>query len=325
MSSSGRSPEFTPFFYFFAMIDARLIRTLLRSILTILCIMKLCVGCSGSDQATQLSVDEKVDAGVEFLRVFNFQSAYSKLIVAQPQVDKGSEVWPLATYSLALAAWHKSPPGNEALLEAKSLLNQVIEHDPASEFAASALLDLGRIAEVSDFLGDPTDVPTAQAYYQQVLDEFPGTDMSARATAFLAQSMAQSFDSDSVRKAIELLEVEMAAQPNSPWIGTLAQYTAQLYAFYLHDLKASLGPYEQAMEAGFPRSADSDVSLWQFGLLAQKAGEDIMSARVFSRLVRNYPRSIYGTVARDRVIQIAQAHPDANIQIPERHGLNIGR
>jgi tetratricopeptide (TPR) repeat protein len=288
-------------------------------------VFNFCVGCSDRDSTSPELIGEQVEAGIESLRVFNFQSAYRVLSIAQPNLDKDAESWLLATYSLALAAWHKSPPSHEALIEAESLLEQVIEQDPKSEFAASALLDLGRIEEVSDFLGDSTDVPAAQVYYKQVIREFPATEMSARATAFLAQSMAQSFDSESVRDAIKLLESEIAAQPDSPWVGTLSQYVAQLYAFYLHDSKASLQPYERAMEVGFPRSADSDISLWQFGLLAQKAGEDIMAARVYSRLVKKYPRSIYGTVARERVIQIAQAHPDRLIQIPDLRGLSIGR
>jgi tetratricopeptide (TPR) repeat protein len=287
--------------------------------------MKLCVGCSGSNSDAHFSVDQEVEAGGEYLRVFNFVSAYNILSTAQPQLKVDSPQWTLATYSLALAAWHKSPPSNEALVEARSLLEQVIAHDPASEFAASALLDLGRMAEVADFLADTADVPAAQGYYTQVIEGFPRTEMSIRASVFLAQSMAQSFDKKSVREAIGLLEAEMAAQPDSPWIGTLAQYTAQLYAFYLDEPGAALEPYETAMEVGFPRSADSDASLWQFGLLAQEADEYLTAARVFSRLVSNYPRSIYGTVARQRVIQIAEAHPDADIEIPESHGLNIGR
>ncbi|WPJ96466.1 tetratricopeptide repeat protein [Coraliomargarita algicola] len=282
-------------------------------------------GCSGDGAHANMPLEEQVTAGVEYLRVFNFEDAYKVLKHAHPQLEQDSDQWALATYSLALAAWHKSPPSHDALVEAQGYFKQVVAVEPESEWAASSLLDLGRMAEIADFIDDTEDVATAQAYYRQVLTQFPGTEMSVRATVFLAQSMAQSFDPELVREAIHLLETEMAAQPESPWMGTMAQYLAQLYAFYAHDPKAALEPYERAMEVGFPRSADSDVSLWQMGLLAEEAGEALTAARVFTRLVENYPRRTYGTVARERVIQLAQAYPDAGIEIPELHGLGIGR
>ena len=272
----------------------------------------------GSSQA-------QVARGVEYLRVFNFESAYKVLSQVQPELDKSSDDWSLATYSLALSAWHKSPPSSAAVEEAKVLLEAVVAKDPNSTWAASALLDIGRIAEVADFLGDTTDVAAARSYYRQVRQDFPDTDMSARATAFLAQSMAQSFEPLEVESAIELLAAEIELQADSPWVGVLAQYAAQLCAFYLEDVEASLPFYRIAMDTGFPRSADADVSLWQFGRLYQEVGEDIMAAAIFIRLLDQYPRSTYGTLARDRIVKIARAHPEAGIVVPERQGIRLGR
>jgi|GEM_PF-5174406 len=282
-------------------------------------------GCSEGKHVAQLSDSEKIEEGVEYLRVFNFDSAYSTLSDVQPELEVSDPNWPLATYSLGLAAWHKTPPENESLIEARTLLKLVAERAHDSIFAASALLDLGRMAEVSDFRGDPPDVAKAQSYYREVMDRFPVTEMSTRATLFLAQTLAQSFENESVREAIILLNDEIESQPDSKWKGTLAQYVAQLYAFYLHDSRSALIPYETAMRAGFPRSAESDVSLWQFGLLAQEAGNDLLAAEVFNRIVVEYPRSIYGTVARSRIIEISKKYPEEGIVIPELSTVGLGR
>ncbi len=290
-----------------------------------LCALSFWTGCSDQNELAHMPIEGQVEAGLDSMRIFDFELAYKILSEAQPKVSQSSEQWVVATYALGLAAWHKAPSSPEAVEEAKSLFAAVVAHAPESEYAASALLDLGRIAEISDYLGEPTDVPSAQAYYKQVHAQFPNSDMSARATVFLAQSMAQSFELEQVNAAIQLLDEEMELQPNSPWLSAMSQFQAHLYAFYARDVSAALKPYETAMELGFTRSAEADGSLWQFGLLAQEAGEDFVAARVFSRLVENYPRSIYGTVARERVIKIAKAHPDADIEIPELSDLGLGR
>ncbi|WP_269522650.1 tetratricopeptide repeat protein [Coraliomargarita parva] len=287
--------------------------------------LALLSACSNRNAFSDLPLDEQVGAGVEFLRVFNFDSAYKVLSVVQPELPQDDSNWTLATYSLGLAAWHKTPPGDTALEEARTLFELVVAVSPSSELAASALLDLGRMAEISDYLGDPTDVPLAQDYYKRVLDEYPGTEMSTRAALFLAQCMAQSFEPEQILEAIVVLDAALSRQPDSPWASTILQYKAQLYAFYLNDYPASLKPYEEAMELGFPRSSEGDLSLWQLGLLAEEGGDDLLAARAYTRLVRDFPRSTYGAVARRRVVQIAGAHPELDIPIPELSEIELGR
>ncbi|MDQ8206350.1 hypothetical protein QEH52_02440 [Coraliomargarita sp. SDUM461003] len=265
-----------------------------------------------------MSQQDALNTGIEYLRVFNFSDAYQVLSDVQSSYSPEGNAadWQVATYSLAIAAWHQSPPSQEGLLEARSLMESIIEHAPGSLYAASAMLDIGRILEIAYFHGDSVDVLAAQRYYQRVREEFAGTDMALRATLYLAQSRAQSFDSVEVQTAIDLLESEMSELEDSPWLGILAQYTAQLYAFYLDQPKQALQPYAIAMEAGFPRSADSDASLWQFALLAEKAEDYEFAARIFARLLQDFPRSIYATISRERLVQVLADHPELTIEVP---------
>lgn len=281
--------------------------------------------CSKDDAYSELNLAQRVDQGVEYLRVFNFESAYNLLSDVQPNLKRQNTQWPLATYSLALAAWHKAPPQPEAMLEAESLFNAVIEHDEDSVLAASALLDLGRMAEISDFRGDITDVASAQKYYRQVIEEFSGTEMATRGSMYLAQSMAQSLEPEQVKAAIAVLDTALAEQPDSPWASTMLQYQAQLYAFYLHDYSSALVPYEKAMALGFPRSSEGDLSLWQLGLIAEQAHGEELAAKAYTTLIRKYSRSVYGSAAQNRLKAIAAAHPNLNIQVPELRQIELGR
>jgi TolA-binding protein len=276
------------------------------------------IGCHEPDQGERSEGGNSLELGLEYLRVFNFDDAYQALNEAKSEITQEDAAnWNLVTYSLALAAWHQAPPSSARLLEARSLLDSIIEFDSGSVYAASAMLDIGRILEVSNFIGDEVDLPAAQSYYRRVHEEFPQTDMACRAVLYLAQSMAQTFDLVQIEAAVALLEAEMDAQADSPWLGTMAQYTAQLYAFYLDEPQAALKPYAIAMDAGFPRSADTDMSLWQLALLAETSKEYAFAAEVFARLLRDYPRSIYATISRDRLTHLLTSHPEVTVEIPE--------
>ncbi len=281
-------------------------------------------GCT-NDRHSDLPPEKQLDRGLEALSIFNFNEAQKFLSLAQPQYEVGSTNWPLATYSLALATWHSTPPNAENVAKAKALLLQVVEQAPSSEFAASALVDLGRIEEASDYLGDVENIPSAREYYQRVRMDFPQSEMSFRATLFLAQTYAQTFDPEQVEIGIELLDQLMASNPPEKWKGLAAQYTAQLYAFYLDQPEKAYDAYRMAVDSGLPRPADIDVSLWQFGLLAEKAGHELEAVEIYSEILREHPRSIYGTLAYQRAIDIAKRHPDENIHVPEQVTSGVGR
>ncbi|MDQ8207323.1 tetratricopeptide repeat protein [Coraliomargarita sp. SDUM461003] len=284
----------------------------------------LLVGCGGPE-ASELSVEEQVQAGVKALQIFDFEQSREILLQAQPKVDVSDEtLWTLATYSYALSAWHDSPPVEENVLVAKAALQELIERYPQSLYASCALIDLGRMAEIKDFPHDEPDVETARGYYRQVIQEFPDSDMAVRATLNLAQTYAQELEESSVRQAIQLLE-ERLPNLDSGWVGLYAQYIAQLYAFYLKDHDAAIQPYLKAVDAGLPRASDGDVSLWQLGLLAEDVGQAMTAARSYAKLIDAYPRSVYTTVARQRLLAIAEQNPAAEITIPELPETTFGR
>ncbi|WP_309386286.1 tetratricopeptide repeat protein [Cerasicoccus frondis] len=281
-----------------------------------MCLALLVVGCSG-DSRFEGTAEEQVDKGIQYLSIFNFEEGYHLLSHAQPLLTPDQDKWALATYSLGVATWHKAPPTGESLKQAEALFRQVVETKPESAYAASALLDLGRLAEVSDYIDDPADVDSARGYYEQVRSQFPGTEWSTRATLYLAQSKAQTFERDQVEEAVASLEAEIGRDPTGPWVGILSQYLAQLYAFYLDDPANGLQAYERAVRAGLPRPVDEDMSLWQFALLAEDAGEYQLAVELYRRIVHDFPRSIYGTVAEQRADKLVSEHPEIDRVFPD--------
>lgn len=273
---------------------------------------------SSSTEATQ----DPLETGISELRAFNFNQAHAILLEHAQHISPEDLDWPLATYSLALATWHQAPSTQQGIDDAKVLFHALVEKAPQHNLAASALIDLGRIAEFSQ--ADDA-AAQAQAYYKRVQDKFPGTEMAVRASLLEAQSLARSFDEQQVKQAIQLLEKLTKEQAGSQWIGTIEQYIAHLYAFYLDELEPAITHYSAAKEFGFPRSSDTDLSLWQLGLWQQEAKQDLAAAETFTELVEEHPRSVYGSVARKRIIEIAKQHPEANITIPELAEVRLGR
>jgi len=288
-----------------------------------LCLICLLAACQGKKDLSPSELDALTADGIGSLQTYSFDIAYKALSTAHAQSATTDPDYIKITYCLALAAWHKSPPSHDAIIEAKQHLRSVVEMSPDSKWAASALIDLGRIDEVADFNADETDVPSAQAYYKRVRNKFPNSEYSAKATLYLAQSMIQDFDKPSTEAAAQLLVEEMKAQPDSHWLSTMAQFTAQIYAFYLNNKEQALTYYNTAWERGFPRAAEADLSLWQYGLLAQECEQDLLAAKVFTEIVQKYPRSLYGTLARERVRQIAVKYPDAEIVVPTLNAVKV--
>ncbi len=275
------------------------------------------MACSNKSHDIPATDEETLTAGLEALRVFNFGRSFELFQQLHGSTDIDDENWPLITYSYAISAWLKTPITAEGVALGVSLLESVVEQVPGSTYAASATLDLGRIAEISDFRGDPTDVTTARTYYERVRSEFPNSAMSTRATLFLAQTYVQTLETDSIHKAIDLLNACLDEQTNDEWIGLISQYIGELYDFYLDQPHKAVDPLQMAIQAGLPRHADTDSILWRMGVLAQNAGRDLLAAKAYTQIIEEFPRTVYRSVSMERLEQIQKKYPEENIGLPD--------
>lgn len=262
------------------------------------------LGCSQPSEESQVSKQDTLEAGLAALRVFDFEQSYETFQQLSASVQKEDEMWPLVTYSHAISAWLKTPTTAEGVAEAVRLLDLLSQEKPKSTYTASALLDLGRITEISNFRGDTPDVVTARRYYERVRTEFPNSEMAIRATLFLAQTYAQTLNPADIHKAIDLLDACLQDPANAAWVGLIAQYVGVLYEQYLDQPQKAIDPYMQAAQAGLARHADTDSVLWHIGVLAQRAGRDQLAAQAYAQIIRDYPRTVYRSVSQERLEQI---------------------
>ncbi len=281
--------------------------------LLLLSLLLSSISCSNKSSNAYGSEEASLDAGLEALRVFDFKRSYHIFQQLHASTNVDDTNWALITYSYAVSAWLKTPISPESVSQAESLLETLYEQNPDSIYSANALLDLGRIAEISDFRGDVTDVTTAREYYERVRAEFPNSEMSTRATLFLAQTYAQTLETDGVHRAIDLLEDCIQEQADEEWIGLIAQYLGQLYSDYLNQPNKAIDPLFQATQAGLPRQADTDSVLWRIGVLAQKADRDLLAAQAYTQIIQNFPRTVYRSVSEERLEQIQKKYPEKDI------------
>ena len=260
--------------------------------------------CSKSTTEDAKPAQSALQAGIESLRVFDFNRSFEAFQALHASTSQEDEDWPLITYSYGISAWLKTPASPENITLAIDLLNSLTEAYPESIYTATALLDLGRIAEISDFRGDPTDVTKARTYYQRVQSEFPNSEMSTRATLFLAQTYAQTLEPDGIHQAIDFLEACISQQPDEKWIGVLALYVGQLYDSYLNEPGNAVDPMLQAFKAGLPRPSSADSLLWSIGVLAEKAGRDAVALEVYTRITQDYPRTVFRSLSEQRIQEI---------------------
>ncbi len=273
------------------------------------------IACSKSTNE-DTSGQSALETGIEALRVFDFNRSYEVFQELHAATSKEDEDWALITYNYGISAWLKTPTSAENITLSINLLNSLTEQYPDSIYTATALLDLGRIAEISDFRGDPTDVTKARGYYERVQTEFPNSEMSTRATLFLAQTYAQTLEPDDIHKAIDMLEACISEQTDEQWIGVLALYVGQLYDSYLNEPENAVDPMLQAFKAGLPRPSSADSLLWSIGVLAEKAGRYSVALEVYTRIINDYPRTVFRSVSQERVRQIQMKYPDEQQAVP---------
>ncbi|WOO41277.1 tetratricopeptide repeat protein [Rubellicoccus peritrichatus] len=273
-------------------------------------------GC-GPAELSDREKNDLIESGVAALEFFDFKKAYEDLSKVRPQLEEGSKQWEEVTYGLALAAWHTSPPDGFMVGLATELFQDLINQGKSPEIIAQVRLDLGRIYEITDFPGDKVNVEKAQQEFETVMKQNPGNDYGYQGMLRLAQTYVQELDTANAEKAANLISDYIARYPESEWKSVAAQYLGDIYYMYLGDDTKALEAYKIAKAAGFPNKSSMDVYIWRMGILAERTGKDRDATDYFYEIVTEYPRSVYGTYARDRVAEYVDKHPNSGVVVPE--------
>ena len=134
----------------------------------------ICITAAGAAQAqTKDTPQTHLSAGLEAIEFFDFKIAYTHFARARELATAGSPEWQRATYGMATSAQQIAPAGPSNINEARALFLELIKSNPDSPYAPRATLNLGRIAELRDYLNDAIDLNEARTRYQQVIDQWP--------------------------------------------------------------------------------------------------------------------------------------------------------
>jgi len=283
----------------------------------VIAVASLAQGCGSPERSTTQSEKSEYERGITALEMFDFQEAYLQLTRAYPDIPKSDPRWMEATYAYALASWHCPPPDPDKIEKAVGLFRELLAADIPDDWKARVRLSLARIYEVQDFSNDEIDLTAARDLYRELQKEYPAGEFGYQATLRLAQSYAQELTDESTQKAISLVSEQIERDPQSPWAPLAWQYVGTLYAEYLGDLEAGLKAYQKAESMGFVNESRAHYNLWQMAAWANELGQMDEAARIWTRIVVDYPRSPYGTVARDNVREYARNNPDKGITPPE--------
>ncbi len=281
-------------------------------------------GCGGSSNKGFADNEARLEEAAKALTIYDFDKAYKLLTPIQDELEVGTPLWEKATYTLALAAWHKSPPDSFNLGQATELLDSLIKHGSSEDLVATARIDLGRIYEVPSYPGDTTDVEKARALYREVIETHAGDDFGYQAIMRLAQTYVQQLDEAGLEEAFRLIQVAVDDYPENPWKAVAAQYLGDLYADDLGDYAKALEAYQIAQKIGFPVRSKADIYTWRMGIFAERAGQERLAMDYFHEVVTDFPRSVYGTYARDRIATYLEEHPDSSLTVPKIGQSKIG-
>jgi len=290
-----------------------LIRSILRVVLVNLSLpfLLLFAGCADS----KLS-QNPVEDGMQALSIFDFEEAYKQLSIAIEEMDSSDSRWSEVAYALGIAAWHRSPSRSEYIQEAVGLFEEVAASTEEEQLRSRCYLNLGRIAEVRDFSGDPKKLEEASSYYERALEAVPGTGIGSQAAFRLAQTRVDQMNDPSFEEAIEIVTGYLTDYPEAPFANVGWHFVADIEKYYLNDDESALEALRKAYALGFALESKADVYIWQMAELALELGETEEAVGYLSEVVRDYPRSVFRWVSREKLKELAQEYPNLNIEIP---------
>lgn len=274
------------------------------------------IGCQSPERSPG-ELQNAYNRGLAALEMFDYNEAYLQLVEVQPYLSQDDPRWLEATYSFALANWHRPPPNKENIERALALFQALLREDIPDNWRTRVRLSLARIYEIKDYPDDTVDIKEARSLYEMVRQEYPAGEFGYQATLRLAQTYVQELNQDSVQEAIKLIQAQIERDPNSLWAAIAWQYMGDLYANALLDPAAALAAYQKTESLGFPNESRAHIYLYRMANWATELGQENEAVRLLTRIVTDYPRSPYGTMARDRVREYANAHPDKGITPPE--------
>ncbi len=225
------------------------------------------------------------------LAMFNWEPARRLYVDAIDLADHNSPQWQAAVFGAAVTSQHVSPASAERLGQASAWYTTLSAPALNSRFAARALMNLGRLAELKDFDADQVDLDSAKKHYSAVIERFPTDPIASEAMLRLAGAHVQTFDKKQIAQGAELLKKWIAEHPSDPLESAMYQYIGDAH-FFLEDYRPSLDAYMKADEIGWTDAGNQGPIYWRMAIMADRYLKDIdAAAKYYTKIIVETPYS----------------------------------
>lgn len=250
--------------------------------------------CAVGDAHAQ-EVDRRLAEARQAIADLDWKQALNLYPAIRDAADAGSERRLEATFCLATAWHHVQPPDEGTIATARQMYQEVIQQSPGSRWAARAMMNLGRIEELRDYLDDKIDLDAARAHYDRVVELFGDDPISGEATLRAAATLVMAYDApdyEKVKQGVARLEAWIASHPKEPLASIMWQYAGDAYFRPLDDYKNALRCYEEVDKLGWVDQGNQGPWYWRCAQIAErKLKLPDVAAKYYAKIIVETPNS----------------------------------
>lgn len=229
----------------------------------------------------------------------------------------GSAEWTEATYALAACYHHVQPPNQGKIEQARTLYKEVIEKSTDDRYIARAMLSIGRIDEMRDYLDDQIDLSAARGWYMKAAERFKGQPIAGEAVLRAASTLIQAFDEPDytqVKEGLALLEKFLAEHPNDPLASVMWQYAGDAYFKPLKDYKNMIRCYERVDQLGWVDKGNQGPWYWRAAQVAERYLNDHdVAAKYYRKIILETPTSGKAYESMEALKRLGRPVPETTI------------
>lgn len=208
------------------------------------------------------------------------------------KAPEASELWQEAVFGEAVCQQQMMPATPGRIAEAARLYTVLVDKCPRGKYTPHAMMALGRIAELVDYLDDKVDLDTARAWYRKT-QEVVGSEspLYHEAALRLAGTYIQTFDDAQMKQGLAILEEDATKYPANPLASGMWQYAGNTWFFPLHDDKRAVECYLKADAAGLLDQGREGPLYWRIANLAERNQQRDIAITYFTKIIQKTPTS----------------------------------
>lgn len=231
----------------------------------------------------------------------DFRQAALKFEKLYASATPKSEDWREATLGLALCLHQRQPDTKTDKERAEKLYKELIAASDGKPIQATALLLLGKMYQLRDYLGDKADLTKAADTYRRILLDWPESKCAGEAALYLAQTSIFTMDKDAAAKSIIQLKKWIASHPDNAYVASQWLLIALAQRMPLKNQVAAVDASVKAIKAGLPKETQLDTLYWRIATMAQNAGEKEIARDFYTRIIVEIKRSSYTYTAQQKI------------------------